>query len=347
MKKKDNRASKSRKGEFFIRISLVCASFFLCLVLAEVALRLLGYRYTPMMITSKTLPDDWRMLHAFNDRHFTYDPQLIWRPAKNVYPLNGDGFRGAALSGKAGPGELRLFAIGDSNTLGWLSLKGTPAPNWPVSLEEYFDLGGTKLKVTNAGAYGYTTFQGARLLRELLPHEPDVVLVSYGCNDAHLVHTSDEDFIENTLAHRFQALTAQTARSRTFQLLSAGWDTFSAKGNAQAQEQPVHRVELAAYVRNLEDMVAQCNAGRARCILLTRPYLGNSEDPGNWMHHAPRYYEATKETAKKSGADLIDVYAHFKDKPEFFVNDSHYSEAGHAEAARFISGELEKILSTQ
>ena len=90
-----------------------------------------------------------------------------------------------------GQGVLRVVAIGDSNTLGWAGAEGS---NWPAALGRAMTGARLEAEVVNGGVWGYSSFQGVRRMRETLGYRPDVVLVSYGSNDAHRVHRPDREF---------------------------------------------------------------------------------------------------------------------------------------------------------
>src|SRR5207244_3108084 len=87
---------------------------------------------------------------------------------------------------------VRVFAIGDSNTLGWGETNG---PNWPLYLGEILNREHRNLTLINAGVWGYSSFQGLRWFEGTLRFNPDVVLISFGANDAHRVTVSDADFV--------------------------------------------------------------------------------------------------------------------------------------------------------
>jgi len=95
--------------------------------------------------------------------------------------FNSQGFRGKELGGKQ-HGEFRIFTIGDSNTLGWGGSED--APNWPVHLEDLLQESNNRFTVINAGVWGYTSFQGMRRFKEVLGYDPDMVIISFGSNDA-------------------------------------------------------------------------------------------------------------------------------------------------------------------
>lgn len=330
-----------------LRALLVLGSFLFVLAVAEGALRLYGYRYQAMHVALPDDPNDYRSRHAFSDTHFEYDPVLIWRPRKGVPPFNDEGFRGAPLGERGDANTLRLFALGDSNTLGWLGVDGDPAPSWPIFLEEYFEFEGKKLRVTNAGVFGYTTFQGERLLKQLLPYKPDIVLVSFGCNDAHPVTMSDAEFVERAVSTRVSLYTGGLFRLRLAQLAASAWDR-RLKREEPEQEfdpmRPLWRVGLLDYRAHLKQMAADCAARGALCVILTRPHMPPATDPKIWSYHTPAFYRATLEAAEAAGVPVIDVYAEFKEAYDLFVDDSHFTAEGHRKAAQFVSEELQRIL---
>ena len=110
----------ARHREAIIRLSLVCSSFVASVLVAEAALRVVGYEYSPPRYRTQGDPAEWRFKHAFHDRSFRYDRDFIWRPRRGMAPFNSEGFRGAPLASARTPGEIRVVAIGDANTLGWI-----------------------------------------------------------------------------------------------------------------------------------------------------------------------------------------------------------------------------------
>jgi len=376
----------------------------------------------------------------------------MWAPRRNHLVFNSQGLRGEEIGHKKGEREYRIFAIGDSNTLGWIGEDGS---NWPMYLEEILT---EKRKdrdfiVINAGVYGYTSFQGLRRLKQILPLKPDMVLISFGGNDAHTVYMSDEEFY-NKVSSVYNPL---LFKFRMGQLLIAFREKVVALKHRQ-KKVLVHRVSVEEYKRNLLEMINICRENNIRCILLTRPYINRvsrgyvlnqflnspefkgvcenyrgridrfvrdicsalledkeqqsinpciktllveahdcgaairalftstefvdgdvrdeeylrllyrmllrrSPDPGGysfwlrqlkgselpedsmwWRRFAPLYYEATIEVAENSGVPLIDVYSYFKDKEDYFADESHFNEGGHRLAARFLYDQLSPII---
>ncbi len=319
------------------RLLLVTGAIGFTLALAEGALRFAGYNYTPLAIEarqeladrSRAARGDARGYHAFEDENFTYDPRLIWRPRPGRSVFNGQGYRGPELAAKKAPGEVRVLAIGDSNTLGWAGAQGA---NWPGLLGELLAETDPRIRVVNAGVWGYTVFQGERRLEEALALEPEVVLVSFGSNDAHPVSLPDREFAR--LARG--ALPAALARLKLVQALFAVADRGTARQAPATTASRTHRVPLAEYREALGRIVEMGERRGFDCVLLTRPYLGGSSDPGSWKSLAPRYREATVEAAAEAGVPLVDLYEAFRERSALFADESHFTALGHRMAAKRV-----------
>lgn len=224
------RAGRSERMSNVKSILLLVVSVVIALGLCELGLRASGYQYSPLQLGTN-VKDDWRDDHAFFDRHLIYDPVLIWRPNSTPFSrFNPQGFRGAMLDVPKPKGKVRIFTVGDSNTFGWSVDEGA---NWSAQLNGLFAASRPNVEVINAGVTGYTSFQGLRRFQELLQYEPDVVLVSFGANDAHQVAVPDAQYVARH--ERMKALAGVSRRSRVAQLLVQSWDgaaTMMSGGNA-------------------------------------------------------------------------------------------------------------------
>jgi lysophospholipase L1-like esterase len=313
---------------------LLAVSLAVVLGLAELGLRIAGYRYSPLKVLTPLTETDWRFAHVFQSADFTFDPELIWRPLPGHGVFNTQGFRGQEVRGAKPAGTVRLLTVGDSNTLGH---QGQHGANWPLLMETL----DPHLFVINAGVYGYSSFQGVRRLREVLRYQPDAVLISFGANDGHLVGTTDADYAQR-LAHRKGLLSVLTI-SRLGQLVIDALDKLEARQNRGAQ--PVRRVSLDDYRQNVREMVRLCLARGARPVLLTRPFEGHTHDPESWKSVGPDYNQVTREVGAEMKVPVIDVYREFKRRKDLFEDESHFTREGHWEAARFVYGELAPILA--
>jgi len=81
--------------------------------------------------------------------------------------------------------------------------------------------------------------------------------------------------------------------------------------------------------------------------LLTRPFIGVSDDPASWKTYAPSYNAATIEIAKEEGVPLIDVFAAFHTREKLFDDESHWGVEGHREGAQMIAEALAPVLRSR
>lgn len=314
---------------------LLLGSLLVSLLLAEGALRLFGYRYTPLAIQRQD-NSDRRDYHLFEDRSFAYDPELIWAPRKGHDIFNTQGYRGPELDRDKKPGELRILAIGDSNTLGWPGAEGA---NWPAELGRLARARGLVAQVVNAGVWGYSSYQGVPRLRHGLELQPDVVLISFGSNDAHAVAVSDREYLAR---HGVQpSFLKRLGGSRVGELLVAVRDRVSAPA---ARATLGRRVSLDDYRDNLARMIRLARDGRAVAVLLTRPYIGESNQALWWKNVAADYNAATAEVAAAQHAPLIDLYTAFRDRRGYFADESHFTKEGHRLAAELILSQLAPLI---
>lgn len=151
--------------------------------LAQVLTRndLLPYR-VPMRTMLPGGMEDWRLAHITADRFREPDPVLLWRPAPRA-PYNAHRLKGPEPADPKPPDVFRVLACGDSNT------DGPDAGGWTERLQDALaarrGAGDPRPEVLNAGVVGYSSHQGLkRFEAQAARYEPDVVLVSFGWNDA-------------------------------------------------------------------------------------------------------------------------------------------------------------------
>ena len=318
-------------------LGLVIASVACGVLVAELLLSIVGYEYTPMTIELAGRSDH-RAYHMFEDSHFTYDSGLLWRPKNGFDTFNDQGFRGPTLESVKPADAYRIFAIGDSNTLGWA---GSDGANWPQFLTDELEASGRQLTVVNAGVWGYSSFQGVLRFRETLAYDPDMVLISFGSNDAHRVIQSDREFAASPW--RMSSAYGGLARYRFGQLVVATLDRFSLR-----EAEPVRpRVTLDEYRANLIEIIQAARSRSIEVVLLTRPYVGDIPSDTWWMNFGRDYNVATAEVAREQRVTLVDVYSVFKDRGTFFADESHFTDEGHHLAARFIADGIRALIKNE
>ncbi len=317
--------------------ALLLGSTIFSLLAIELGLRLFNFQYSPVKIEVHGVVTDWRFKHSFEDGHFEFDPLQIWRPRAGRKVFNALRYRGELLGPSKRDGELRILAVGDSNTLGWAS----DSVHWPGYLEQNLRAEGFDVRVINAGVWGHSSFQGLARLDEYMPLHPDVVLISYGGNDAHRVYVSDARYVAEVATSPSRIRLYRWGIGR---LLLALRDRMGGDVPTSDDRSLVHRVSPAEYEANLRQMVETARTGGARPYLLTRPFVGESPTPEWWKNFAPIYLESTRSVGRGLGVPVIDVYAAFADQPEWFEDESHFTEAGHRRAATLIGDPIARDL---
>lgn len=302
----------------------------------EIVLRAIGYHYSPVKI-GDGIAGDFREEHAFHDRNLVYDPDLIWRPFSGQFsPFNPQGFRGLPVAMPKPAGTFRIFALGDSNTFGWDVDAGV---NWPAQLNTMLKEKGAE--VINAGVWGYTSYQGLARFKELLAFDPNLIMVSFGGNDAHQVRVPDDRYVRSH--DRIDRVTRVSRNLRVAQLAVAGFDLVGIITAGSGTLVP--RVSLDDYRRNLREMIALGRAHGIQVVLLTRPFIGESDDPKSWKTYAPQYNAATLAIAAEEHVPAIDVYAAFHPREQLFDDESHFGVEGHHQAALMLRDALVPLIA--
>jgi lysophospholipase L1-like esterase len=227
-----------------------------------------------------------------------------------------------------------IFAVGDSNTLGW---RGEEGSNWPGSLNGLLRNDCDCFEVVNAGVWGYSSYQGLIRLKEVLKYRPDMVFVSFGSNDAHPVPVPDKEYGSSVTKLKLEKLLQGSRLGRllmgaSMRLTSFGADDFQ------------HRVSLEDYRENLEEMVRLSRAQGAQLVLFTRPYIGPVPEVPRWKSYAHDYNAATADVAAKHGLPLVDFYTYFKDRETLFDDESHFTSEGHELAAAIVYRHLQPLI---
>jgi lysophospholipase L1-like esterase len=308
----------------------MAGSLLLALVLAELVLRWTGYEYKPLKIDTRNI--DRRSFHVFEDEHFVYDPELIWRPKASHDIFNAQGFRGPELPPQKPDDAFWVFAIGDSNTLG---SQGEDGGNWPGSLHTLLQNACQSFQVVNAGVWGYSSHQGLILLKRILEYHPDLVLISFGSNDAHPVRTPDSQYgAGSAWSGRIREMLEPFHLGRL--ALGMAKQLTGLRGDEMA-----HRVSPEEYRQNLTDIVRLARARNVVVVLLTRPYMGPMPRLTRWKSFGHDYNAATAEVAEELEVPLVDLYTHFKDRENFFADESHFTDEGHELAAEIVLEHLQ------
>ena len=228
---------------------------------------------------------------------FEGDALLLWRLKPNLdhvvwdYTLlstNQQGFRADYSIGPKPKGMFRVVCLGDSVTFGyrvpvvWPERPTQYNAEWvpyPMLVEKHLRNANPQrqIEVITMAVPGYTTHQGlAWLKRDIDWLEPDLVVASFGWNDASLSDAPDRTTIRTNwyavgirwLIDHSQAFAHATRwlRSRNTQPV----------GNKLT---PVPRVSQDEYVNNFKSIVELCKLHNATLIVMGAPYRDSTTNP--------------------------------------------------------------------
>ena len=153
-----------------------------------------------------------------------------------------------------------IAALGDSCTFGF---RVDEDETYPALLEASLrEHGMPRAAVVNYGVPGYTSFQGRRLLTEILSrHRPDFVLLAFGANDLELDVASDAAKAERISPVRLRLYSALIAAGDRATLPAAARRAAHRSGSHPAQST---RVSPAEFRENLLAMIRSARGAGAR-----------------------------------------------------------------------------------
>ena len=259
---------------------------------------------------------------------FELDRELLFR-MKPGYdfgpgfgPLNRQGFRGADFQKPKPEGMLRIACLGDSVTFG--TMEGA----YPEMLEQIFKLiqTGHAFQVYNFGVPGYSSWQGKRLLKEVIDqYHPDLVVIFYGWNDLWLARGFSDEEQSPKPEVAITKLRDQLSKLRTYQLLNKA--VAAAQLKTKKNQADKFRVSTDKYQSNIDEMVRLAQASGAKVVVATRPagfglaplpdffeYLGFTKDDKNLESIHDRYNQSARRAAQDNGAALLDLDLIFRER---------------------------------
>lgn len=287
----------------------------------------------------------------------TPDPDLLWRyragvavdlemftvggPRRYRIEANAEGFRAGPFGPKA-EGELRVVALGDSRTMG---AGVEPGKAWPGALEALLRRrrGGRPVRVLNLGVDGYSTFQGAALMRTVVPGlAPDWVIAAFDVNDASL---------DGPLSHAARAAAANRTLLKIQAWLhrSALYLTLADRlrplpdlaEDAAAEAGAVANVSEGEFRDNLVEIGTRTAALGAKALFLRIPLGGAFKTPpeeDELSARVGRLFPIREEAAARTGAGLADASGRFAGAPyeTLYLESIHPAPEGHRRVAEVV-----------
>jgi hypothetical protein len=185
------------RRKLIVNLTLACVSTLLCLLVAEIGLRLIYSNQAP--VTLDELEKHRRRLKSHETSMGdmlmgSQNPRLVYQLIPNLDVLwsghrvrtNSAGWRDEEFTTPKPDGVVRIAALGDSVTFGWLVDAEERYTEALESVLNRFSLG-PKFEVLNFGIPGYNSAMELELLtRHVLTLQPDVVLLQFEANDVEL-----------------------------------------------------------------------------------------------------------------------------------------------------------------
>jgi len=281
--------------------------------------------------------DDWRLATITGDENREPDPVLLWRPVARK-PFTSQRFKGPLAKVPKPPDVVRIMCYGDSLT------DGPPKGGWPTWLNELWKrsppIPGRRAEVLNAGVAGYSSHQGMlRFLQEVDQYQPDLILVSFGWNDAaEAIGQPDRSF--RVPAWPLVACQRALIQYRAY-LVLMNYTQRWRSAPAPITSKSVHpRVSIDEYLANVERFRAEAQARGIPIVFLTRPHklpAAELRSHPTWRRSVPDYNAALVRWSQRKGASVIDVQSHFESLPnELFSDECHFTPKGYQTMAQLV-----------
>lgn len=291
---------------------------------------------------------------------FEGDPLLLWRLKPNldhvywdftVVSTNAQGFRADYPIGRKPAGTLRIVCLGDSVTFGyrvppvWPDKPKDYDPEWqpyPMLLEKELRKANPNrsIEVFPMAVPGYTSHQGLAWLRRDIGYlEPDMVVASFGWNDASLSDVPDREAIDTRwwpLANRWLVDHSQAVAHASRWLRSR-------KEAKPVVHTPVPRVSQQEYIDNFNAIVRLAKEHGAAVIVIGAPYRDSVTNPAE-AQLMTQYRAWLKSEMERSGTPYLEILelteAAGSVNEGFFGELIHPNHMGH----RLMASEILKLM---
>lgn len=187
----------------------------------------------------------------------------VGETGQKVLTTNSHGFRGPEFDEKKPDGVIRVVFAGDSNAMGYgVSDEATYATGVAALLPRLLPEGSKRVETINLGVDGYSSHQVRLLLEEYVPKlQPDLVCVQVGFND-HCI----ADMPDSSRVFRRPAALGAAEKSHAYRWLRRR--ILAVRDHPAPLSEPVPRVGIEAFERNLRSIVETCRRSGARPLLV-------------------------------------------------------------------------------
>jgi lysophospholipase L1-like esterase len=342
-------------------IGFIYVVFLLLLLSVELVTRLTMTRVESLDLFVNTVQQKMQVASPQQSTIFEGDPLLLWRLKPNldhVYwdftnvSTNAQSFRADYPIGRKPAGTFRIVCLGDSVTFGyrvppvWPEKPKDYNPEWqpyPMLLEKELRNANPdrRIEVFPMAVPGYTSHQGLAWLRRDIGYlQPDMVIASFGWNDASLSDAPDRELIDTRwspvagrwLIDHSQAIAHVTRWFR------------SRKEVKPVVRTPVPRVSQKDYVDNFNAIVRLAKDHGAAVIVIGAPYRDSVTNPAE-AQLMTQYRAWLKSEMQQSQTPYLEILelteAAGSVNQGFFGELIHPNHMGH----RLMASELLELMS--
>jgi lysophospholipase L1-like esterase len=341
-------------------IGFIYVVFLLLLLSGEVITRLTMTHVDSLDMFVNTVQQKMQVAGA-QSTIFEGDPLLLWRLKPNLdhaywdftdVSTNAQSFRADYPIGTKPAGTFRIVCLGDSVTFGyrvppvWPERPRDYNPEWqpyPMLLEKELRNANPdrRIEVFPMAVPGYTSHQGLAWLRRDIGYlKPDVVIASFGWNDASLSDAPDRETIDTRwspvairwLIDHSQAFAHATRWLRQRNQVKPVVHT------------PVSRVSQQEYVDNFNAIVQLAKDHGAAVIVIGAPYRDSTTNPpeAQLMTHYRAWLKSEMVKNQTPYLEILELTeAAGSVNQGFFGELIHPNHIGH----RLMASELLKLMS--
>lgn len=333
---------------FLVRFSIATFSIMFFFGLIEILLRILGFN-----------PQSQNLYFLLNPeldypKVFKRDHDLFWKFKTNQviksgfmvegeYRINSLGLRNGEISKTKPPGSFRIICLGNSTTFGWKVKEEDAYPQRLQALFTHSD-SSIRVEVVNAGITGYSSHQGKIFFkRDILPLEPDLLVVNYGWNDLLPAKFGIADKEQKLPPQRVLSLQDFFSEFRFYQLLKSAWVKRFVKSGSAGKE--AHRVSPHDFRDNLLKIARDAKEDNVGVVFLTDPVASIEAFWGKGkisrVHQVNQLYnQAILSLAEDEGLRVLDLAPLFYRRGDLYDDGKtdyiHYNAKGHQLVAETI-----------
>jgi len=341
-------------------IGFIYVVFLLLLVSVELITRAAFSRVESLDLFVNTPQQKMQVADPQQSAIFEGDPLLLWRLKPNLdhaywdfttVSTNAQSFRADYPIGAKPAGTFRIVCLGDSVTFGyrvppvWPERPNDYNPEWqpfPVLLEKELRKANPNrsIEVFPMAVPGYTSHQGLAWLRRDIDYlKPDVVIASFGWNDASASDVPDREAIDTRwwpVAIRWLIDHSQAFAHATRWLRSRNQVK-------PVVRYPVPRVSQQEYVANFNAIVGLARDHSAGAIVIGAPYRDSKTNPPE-AQLMTQYRASLKSAMQQSQTPYLEILelteAAGSVNEGFFGELIHPNHMGH----RLMASELLKLM---